>query len=76
MDVKGSARGGGASAQKQNEGALKGPKPNSAVIVRKEPSTVDPVSNPERTNIELLTDYAFNKAFEDSGKSFGSTRLY
>ena len=23
-----------------------------------------------------MTDYAFNKAFEDSGKSFGSTKLY
>lgn len=24
----------------------------------------------------MLSDYAFNKAFEDTGKSFGSTKLY
>ena len=50
-----------------------GPKPNSAVIIRKIDETAEgdgsKVINKTATNIELLTDHAFSRAFEDSGKS-------
>ena len=55
-----------------------GPKPNSAVIIRKIDETAEgdgsKVTN--KTNIELLTDHQFSRAFEDSSKSSYKTNLY
>ena len=55
-----------------------GPKPNSAVIIRKIDETAegDGSKTMNKTNIELLTDHQFSRAFEDSSKSSYKTNLY
>ena len=50
------------------------PKPNSAVIVRRD----DAMEGDKATNIkiDLLTDHAFAKAFDDSSKSLHNTKHF
>jgi len=55
------------------------PKPNSAVVVRKD--DIDEGAgaagkNAKKTNVELLTDHAFSRAFDDSTKSMHGTKSY
>lgn len=46
------------------------------MIVRKDDGEEGSVKNPKKVNIELLTDHAFSRAFDDSNKSMNKTRTY
>ena len=46
------------------------------MIVRKDDGEEGNFKNPKKVNIELLTDHAFSRAFDDSNKSMNKTRTY